>query len=313
MKKTDMVVKSNDLTQASYALTLTEQRMIRLAIVVARESQMGISADKPLTIEAKTFANQFGLSLNAAYDALQAAANTLFERQVTLYGIDEKSGKRERIKCRWVSQIHYIDDTATLKFCFAPAIADEIKRQDGKFIKYTLEQLSGVTSAYAIRLYELLIQWRDVGKTPLFKLDEFRGQMGLAEHEYLRMTDFKKGVLDLAVKQINEHTDISATYEQIKSGRAIIGFIFKFKVKKSAIEHKEPSKPKSNKSVDYAIVGMASADIYTLKDIQKYAPEITSEYVISFAKREKLDVTDALKQIKRDYQKPEDFSLEKTN
>jgi plasmid replication initiation protein len=247
MKKTDMVVKSNDLTQASYSLTLTEQRMIRLAIVAARESQTGISSDKPLTIEAKTFADQFGLSLNAAYDALQAAANTLFERQITLYGIDENSGKRERIKTRWVSQIHYVDDAAKLKFCFSPAIVNEIKRQDGKFIKYTLEQLSGVGSVYAIRLYELLIQWREVGKTPLFKIEEFRGQMGLDDHEYLRMTDFKKGVLDLAVKQVNEHTDITADYEQVKSGRTIVGFIFKFKQKKPTGEHKEPNKPKPAK------------------------------------------------------------------
>lgn len=262
-----MVVKSNDLVQASYVLSLTEQRMIRLAIVGARESQTGISSDKPLEIRAKVYAEQFGLSLDASYTALKTAADVLFERQVTLYGIDETSGKRERIKCRWVSQIHYIDDAATLRFCFSPAIANEIKRQDGKFIKYTLEQLAGVGSVYAIRLYELLIQWRSTGTTPLFKIDEFRGQMGLT-NEYKFMSDFKKYVLDLAIKQINEHTDVTASYEQIKSGRTIVGFIFKFKAK-ATIEHKEPRKPKPVKSTSpYKAAGIQDVPAFLMKHKQ---------------------------------------------
>jgi plasmid replication initiation protein len=39
-------------------------------------------------------------------------------------------------------------------------------------------------------------------------------------------------VIELALKQINEHTDITATYEQHKKGRTITGFSFKFKQKK---------------------------------------------------------------------------------
>ena len=39
-------------------------------------------------------------------------------------------------------------------------------------------------------------------------------------------------VIELALKQINDHTDITATYEQHKKGRTITGFSFKFKQKK---------------------------------------------------------------------------------
>ena len=39
-------------------------------------------------------------------------------------------------------------------------------------------------------------------------------------------------VIELALKQINEHTDITASYEQHKKGRVITGFSFKFKHKK---------------------------------------------------------------------------------
>lgn len=49
------------------------------------------------------------------------------------------------------------------------------------------------------------------------------------------MSDFKKRVLDLAIKDINEKTDIKATYEQHKQGRMITGFSFSFKHKKKEI------------------------------------------------------------------------------
>ena len=46
------------------------------------------------------------------------------------------------------------------------------------------------------------------------------------------MERFKTSVLELAIKQINEHTDIFVKYEQHKKGRSIYGFSFTFKQKK---------------------------------------------------------------------------------
>jgi plasmid replication initiation protein len=43
------------------------------------------------------------------------------------------------------------------------------------------------------------------------------------------MHNFKNRVLDPAIKQINEHTDITVKVEQHKTGRSITGFSFKFK------------------------------------------------------------------------------------
>lgn len=54
------------------------------------------------------------------------------------------------------------------------------------------------------------------------------------------MSDFKKRVLDLAIKDININTDLTVSYEQHKQGRTITGFTFKFKSK---------TKPKSAKAL----------------------------------------------------------------
>lgn len=45
----------------------------------------------------------------------------------------------------------------------------------------------------------------------------------------------KKRVLDHAVSQINNHTDITAEYEQHKTGRKVTGFTFRFKSKAKAV------------------------------------------------------------------------------
>ena len=43
-----------------------------------------------------------------------------------------------------------------------------------QFTKYEIQQISNLTSAYAVRLYEILIAWRSTGKTPLITMYDFR-------------------------------------------------------------------------------------------------------------------------------------------
>src|SRR5699024_1342357 len=89
-----------------------------------------------------------------------------------------------------------------------------------------------LTSVYSARLYELIIQWKAAGKTPIFELNNFRDQLGIGINEYQRMHHFKARVLELAIDEINAKTDITVDYEQHKKGRVITGFSFKFKQKK---------------------------------------------------------------------------------
>ena len=228
----DLVVKSNQLIQAVSNLSLVEIRLMQLAVVDARETGTGITTDTPLIIWANRYSKTFDVTLEAAYWALKEAARTLFDRQFTLYTIDTHTQKEKRITSRWVSQVAYVDDAAKLEIILAPAVVSEITRLESQFTRYYLEQTAPLTSAYAVRLYELLIQWREVAKLPMFELDHFRQQLGLSNNELFRMSDFKKRVLDLAVSQINEHTDITVSYEQHKAGRVITGFTFSIKQKK---------------------------------------------------------------------------------
>ncbi|WP_179997554.1 replication initiation protein RepM [Acinetobacter sp. YH16050] len=227
----ELVVKDNALINASYNLDLVEQRLILLAIVEARESGKGINANDPLTVHAESYINQFGVHRNTAYQALKDACNDLFARQFSYQKINER-GNIENYRSRWVSEIGYVDNEAVVKLIFAPAIVPLITRLEEHFTKYELQQVSNLSSAYAVRLYELLIAWRSTGSTPIIELSDFRQRIGVLDTEYKRMERFKTSVLELAIKQINEHTDITVKYEQHKRGRSISGFSFTFKQKK---------------------------------------------------------------------------------
>jgi plasmid replication initiation protein len=227
----ELVVKDNALINASYNLDLVEQRLILLAIVEARESGKGINANDPLEVHAEGYINQFGVHRNTAYQALKDACNDLFARQFSYQKINER-GNIENYRSRWVSEIGYVDNEAVVKLIFAPAIVPLITRLEEHFTKYELQQVSNLSSAYAVRLYELLIAWRSTGFTPVIELSDFRQRIGVLDTEYKRMERFKTSVLELAIKQINEHTDITVKYEQHKKGRSISGFSFTFKQKK---------------------------------------------------------------------------------
>lgn len=228
-KENMLVVKDNALIGASYNLDVVEQRLILLAIVEARETGKGINANDALTVHASSYIEQFKVERHTAYTVLKEASKDLFSRQFTYQELSKK-GNITTITSRWVSQIGYTDDEASVQLIFSPAVVPLITRLEERFTSYELSQVARLGSKYAMRLYELLIAWRSVGKLQV-ELQDLRNKLGLSATEYKAMGDFKRNVLDLALTQLNEHTDISVKYEQHKKGRVISGFTFRFKVK----------------------------------------------------------------------------------
>lgn len=237
----ELVVKDNALIQASYLLDVVEQRLILLAIAEARETGMGINQNSLLQVHASAYINCFEVDRSVAYRVLKEASKSLFNRYVTYHDKNPKNGRNRSFHCRWVDKIGYEDQSGLVYLRFTQEVVPLITRLEENFTKYEIKQISKLTSSYAIRLYELIIQWRTTQQTPIFELSTFRNQLGLEPNSYTRMSDFKRNILDFSVAQINEHTDITVKYEQHKAGRVITGFSFTFGFKKSA-------KPKSTRA-----------------------------------------------------------------
>lgn len=239
LNKQLVVKKDNALVSASYTLTLAEQRLILLSASLAGDSPVDL---KKVVVPASLYAERFGVSRQAAYMAMRDAAAQLFERRFSYQRLTEK-GNIAQVHSRWVQSIAYVESEASVRVCFADDVVPLLCELERRFTHYALEQISALTSVHAVRLYELLIAWRSTLKTPVIELSEFRQQLGIGENEYPRMTDFKRRVLDAAISQINEHTDITATYEQHKRGRSISGLSFKFVIKEAPVIAPESAEP----------------------------------------------------------------------
>ncbi|CAM3019148.1 replication initiation protein [Flavobacterium psychrophilum] len=90
---------------------------------------------------------------------------------------------------------------------------------------FTLLELKSVlscTSKHAKRMYSLACQWRGTGGHT-YSIGELKEILGLKDpkgkepEQYTKVSMFKKQVLDIAKRQINEHTDIVFDYELLKT------------------------------------------------------------------------------------------------
>lgn len=231
MAKQQMVVKDNSMIGASYSLGVAEQRLIFLAIIEAREQDTLIKAGGLLRISALSYAKQFNVEKHTAYEAMKRGVDGLYEAEFNYSYADKETGKLFNARSRFVQKIAYADELGCVELIFAEDVVPLITRLEERYTEYELKQVSGLQSEYAIRLYELLIQWRSVGKVPAMTLEEFRSKVGVLDGHYQNLSDLKKRVLKLALKQINEHTDIIADYTQHKTGKSVTGLSFHFKEK----------------------------------------------------------------------------------
>lgn len=239
MSKGNLVVKTNQLNSALQNLSLPEIRIVQLAIVDARETNTGLSTDKPLRIDALRYADMFDTTRQNGYKRMKEAEETLFNRRFSYIDDDGKI-----VKSRWIQQVRYLDDEGAIELVFTLAVVNGISRIDGAedfFTSYLLEQTANMDSIYSVRLYELLVQWKAAKQTPMFELEKFRDQLGVEPSEYKAMCDFKKRVLQVAIDEINEKSDIKISYEQIKKGRSIAGFKFKVLLKDKPKDAKQES------------------------------------------------------------------------
>ena len=236
-KKSLMVVESNRVIEACYRLTLVEKQIILYAIVKARDEQKGLTTDDPVTIKALEFAAQFNTEVGSVYGQLKEAMATLYRRDVWIHDTYPLTGEPRVTETRWISAASYIDGDGVIQIIFAPKIIPYITRLDKEFTSYRLDKVGKLSSVHAVRIYELLVQYLSLGKRE-FEIAKLKWMLGLSELEYTDMGNFKKRVLDVSITQINEHTDITTSYTQRKTGRNVTHLLFAIALKTDATAKK---------------------------------------------------------------------------
>lgn len=278
----NLIVKDNALIEASHKLSEVEQRLILLAILKARSVGDTVQQlkDKMLEIHADDYIQAFNVDRDASYLALKKAVLGLYRAEWGYKYINDRGNIIVRYE-RFTQSAEYVDGEGTVRFMFSTAIIPMLVELERNFTTYEIGQVASLTSRYAMRLYEMIMRHFDKqkGKGMLrISLDELRFRLGLLPTEYKAMSDFKKYVFDLAIKQINEKTDINISYEQQKKGRIITGFEITSKYKASI---KTAKKKKENTDKD-----PNTPDIFTGKtEHEKNRPIVVEALTIPQAKK----------------------------
>lgn len=236
------IYKDNAVVEAGYRLSLNEQRVVLACIAQVQSKESLLITDK-FELSAIDFAKLFSVSNDRAYHALIEVTESLFNRYVIINKPFPDKPKITRLKTRWISSIYYMDDDGKITLTFAQDMLPYLSQLKGQFTKYELKHIGNMTSIYGIRLYELLMQWKSTGKREI-EIDWLKKQFEINE-QYAAMKDFKKWVIDPAVKDINKHSNYAVSWEQRKTGRKVTHLTFTFYEKPPEVEKpKRTTKPK---------------------------------------------------------------------
>lgn len=81
-------------------------------------------------------------------------------------------------------------------------------------------------SSYGLALYENCIRYQNINETPWFDMPTFRKLMGVDEGKYSAFKDFRKRVIDVAVKEVSQHSHMTVDYSLKKAGRKFVAVKF---------------------------------------------------------------------------------------
>lgn len=127
----------------------------------------------------------------------------------------------------WMFQkVEYVKGQGYLRIRLSEDIRPYLFELKNNFTSYQLFSALKISSKYAKRIYQLASQWKDIGETKTYELDELKLMLKLKDpkgkvpEQFQRISDLKAKVLDIAVRQINENTELKIGYTLLKQGRS---------------------------------------------------------------------------------------------
>ena len=230
-----LVTKSDSLTKASFSMTLDQKRIVLACIAQITDPRLKITRDDEFTVTAQDFSTLFGIDLNSAYTQLKEATLSLQKEVVIIHNPDEKDPNLSLRATNWFSVADYYDGEGKIIVKFNETIIPYVSNLNkGYYTQYGINKIAKLKSAYAIRIYELLICEAYQNKDYEIEVKALKNMLGLTD-KYPSVFEFKRCVINPAIANIKKTTDITILdVEQRKTGRDITHLIFKYSVKKEA-------------------------------------------------------------------------------
>lgn len=222
-ERDNLVVKSNSLIQKSrYSLSVQEQKIILYLISKIKPTD---DEFETYTFNLRDLCDVCGISYNGKnYRDFKDAIQNLRDKSFWL-----KSDTEESL-CSWVNKVRIDKKTLQVEIRLDEVLRPYLLQLRENFTSYELGYILVMHSKYGIRLYELLKSYDNLAEIQL-SVAELKER--LQSPEYSDYKNFRVRVIDPAVAEINEQTDIHVEYEQHKTGRAITHLTFRIATKSS--------------------------------------------------------------------------------
>lgn len=264
-KKNELVVKSNQVVEASYRLSVTEQRVL-LSAIAKIPKQVEVSDDVIYTVNVQDL-NKIGIHEKASYRELKLAVDRLYERSINF--IDGTTSK-----IRWVQRIDFNDSKSEIAIRFSKDILPYISNVKENFTQYLLSDVATMRSAYSFRLYELLAQYKKISKR-LIAIDELRIMLDVG-NRYKTTGNLIAWVIQPSIDEINEVTNLIVTVEPKKTGRKYTHLEFIIKVKDNPAA--QASQRDDTTGDLFSIENMSDKQIQMFSKKLAELPELGSKY-----------------------------------
>jgi len=224
--KNRIVRKSNFLIEASYKLTAIEHKII---LTLAASLNAEDKEFKKYSFRVKNLVSLLGLSNPNEYKHLNKITENLLKKVLVL------KTEEETLQTHWLSSAKYIKGEGVVELKFDSEIKPFLLELKKRFTNYPLRYALQLRSQFSIRIYELLKQYEKLGNR-LFTILELRRILGIDQNQYRQYTDFRKRIVLVAQKELAEKTDITFTFEEIKTGHRVgqIRFFIKSKTQETA-------------------------------------------------------------------------------
>lgn len=218
-KQSAMVVKGNDLIwNARFSLTTQQQKIVIALISQIDENK---SVREPYTFEIAKFCKMCGLGRADGRYYAKVKSDLLHLRNKGVY---RKMDDGRETTVSWLMKVDIAPKNGIVTVYFDWDMEDVLFNLKRRFVKYGLEYILPMENKYSIRLYELLKSYEFQGRKKVIELNELK--MCVDGDKYESTKDFRKRVLEPALKEINQYTDIEVSAEPVFEGRTITAFQF---------------------------------------------------------------------------------------
>lgn len=214
----DIIKKDNRMIEARYKVSIHEQRLLLAVLAQIRSDDEDF---KKYTINVQDIAKAHGLTAGKdLYKQLYQAARTLRAAEV-----DISIGETKRF-VGWLNYVEYIEGKGKLVISFNSDLKPYLLQLKSNFTQYKFTAVANFKSLYSIRFYEFLKMNQYHGGGSIFfiqySINDLRNILHIQPDQYKKNKDFRVKVIEPALKEIQDQTDLNIlNVEYLKDGKII--------------------------------------------------------------------------------------------